>query len=46
MSRCSRGARARTDDPAIEPGDIVKVRVTTAKPYDLHGEVVSAVAAV
>ena len=30
---------ARTDDPNIEPGDIVPVRVTVAKPYDLHGEV-------
>jgi ribosomal protein S12 methylthiotransferase len=25
-----------------EPGDIVRVRVTVAKPYDLHGEVVEA----
>jgi ribosomal protein S12 methylthiotransferase len=32
---------ARTDDPGIEPGDLVRVRVTEAKPYDLHGEVVS-----
>jgi ribosomal protein S12 methylthiotransferase len=30
---------ARTDDPNIEPGDIVPVRITVAKPYDLHGEV-------
>ena len=44
----ARGLRtfARTDDPSIEPGDIVMVRITEAKPYDLHGEVVpSAVAA-
>ncbi len=33
---------ARTDDPHVEPGDIVSVRVTVAKPYDLHGEVVRA----
>lgn len=33
---------ARCDDPTIEPGDIVRVRVTDAKPYDLHGEVISA----
>ncbi|MDB5101680.1 MAG: ribosomal protein methylthiotransferase RimO [Cyanobacteria bacterium RYN_339] len=33
---------ARTDDPVIEPGDLVRVRVTVAKPYDLHGEVVAA----
>lgn len=33
---------ARTDDLTIEPGDLVRVRVTEAKPYDLHGEVVRA----
>lgn len=33
---------ARTDDPSIEPGDIVPVRITVAKPYDLHGEVARA----
>ncbi|MEB3285772.1 MAG: 30S ribosomal protein S12 methylthiotransferase RimO [Candidatus Sericytochromatia bacterium] len=30
---------ARCDDPAVEPGDLVRVRITEAKPYDLHGEV-------
>ncbi|MEB3195724.1 MAG: 30S ribosomal protein S12 methylthiotransferase RimO [Candidatus Sericytochromatia bacterium] len=31
---------ARCDDPHVEPGDLVQVRITEAKPYDLHGEVV------
>jgi ribosomal protein S12 methylthiotransferase len=33
---------ARCNDPNVEPGDIVRVRITEAKPYDLHGEVVQA----
>jgi ribosomal protein S12 methylthiotransferase len=33
---------ARCEDTTVEPGDIVDVKVTVAKPYDLHGEVVSA----
>ncbi|MFP5504550.1 MAG: 30S ribosomal protein S12 methylthiotransferase RimO [Candidatus Sericytochromatia bacterium] len=32
---------ARCEDPEVEPGDIVKVKITTAKPYDLHAELVS-----
>jgi ribosomal protein S12 methylthiotransferase len=36
---------ARTEDPTIEPGDLVRVKVTVAKPYDLHGEVVAPVLA-
>ncbi|MOA08595.1 Ribosomal protein S12 methylthiotransferase RimO [compost metagenome] len=32
---------ARCEDPNVEPGDIVQVRITEAKPYDLHGEVVA-----
>jgi ribosomal protein S12 methylthiotransferase len=31
---------ARCADPDVEPGDLVTVRITEAKPYDLHGEVV------
>jgi ribosomal protein S12 methylthiotransferase len=31
---------ARCSDPHVEPGDLVQVRITEAKPYDLHGEVV------
>jgi ribosomal protein S12 methylthiotransferase len=33
---------ARCEDPNVEPGDIVDVLITEAKPYDLHGTVVSA----
>ena len=33
---------ARCPDGDAEPGDIVNVRITVAKPYDLHGEVVRA----
>jgi ribosomal protein S12 methylthiotransferase len=36
---------ARCEDASVEPGDVVMVRITEAKPYDLHGEVVSAVLA-
>jgi ribosomal protein S12 methylthiotransferase len=31
---------AHCDDASVELGDIVNVRITEAKPYDLHGEVV------
>jgi ribosomal protein S12 methylthiotransferase len=27
----------KTTDPYIEPGDLIKVKITEAKPYDLHG---------
>jgi ribosomal protein S12 methylthiotransferase len=33
---------ARCEDPNVEPGEIVNVLITEAKPYDLRGTVVSA----
>jgi ribosomal protein S12 methylthiotransferase len=36
---------ARCEDPHVEPGDVVPVKITMAKPYDLYGEVVSAAVA-